>query len=107
MRGCVRSRDSRDNLLSLGVWTGVSSRAAADSRPNVVVIITDDQGYGDLGVHGNPKIKTPNLDAFARQSVRLKNFYVSPVCSPTRASLLDGPIQLSHRRGRHLCWAGR
>jgi len=52
--------------------------------------MTDDQGYGDLGPHGNPKIKTPNLDKFVKQSVRLKNFYVSPVCSPTRASLLTG-----------------
>ena len=59
-------------------------------RPNVVLIITDDQGYGDLGFHGNPRIKTPNLDRFARESVRLKTFCVSPVCSPTRASLLTG-----------------
>ncbi len=59
-------------------------------RPNVLVVITDDQGYGDLGCHGNPKIKTPNLDRFAAQSVRLESFYVSPVCSPTRASLMTG-----------------
>jgi arylsulfatase A-like enzyme len=52
--------------------------------------MTDDQGYGDLGLHHNPKIRTPNLDRFARQSVGLKSFYVSPVCSPTRASLLTG-----------------
>ena len=56
----------------------------------MIVIITDDQGYGDLGVHGNPKIRTPNLDRLARQSVQLKQFYVCPVCSPTRASLLTG-----------------
>jgi arylsulfatase A-like enzyme len=67
-----------------------NSNAAPDSRPNIVVILTDDMGYGDLGAHGNPKIKTPNLDRFASQSVRLKNFYVSPVCAPTRASLLTG-----------------
>ena len=59
-------------------------------RPNVIVIITDDQGYGDLGCHGNDKIRTPHLDAFARQSVRLEWFYVMPVCSPTRACLLTG-----------------
>jgi arylsulfatase A-like enzyme len=64
--------------------------AAPDSRPNVLIVMADDMGYGDLGVHGNPKIKTPNLDRFAGQSVRLKNFYVSPVCAPTRASLLTG-----------------
>lgn len=64
--------------------------ASAADRPNVLVVITDDQGFGDLGAHGNPVIRTPNLDAFAKQSVWLKNFTVSPVCSPTRSSLLTG-----------------
>jgi arylsulfatase A-like enzyme len=59
-------------------------------QPNVVLIITDDQGYGDLRVHGNPKLDTPNLDRLARQSVQFQSFYVSPVCSPTRASLMTG-----------------
>jgi arylsulfatase A-like enzyme len=59
-------------------------------RPNVILIMTDDQGHGDLAFHGNPKIKTPHLDRLARQSTRLTRFYVSPVCSPTRASLLTG-----------------
>jgi arylsulfatase A-like enzyme len=59
-------------------------------RPNVLIVITDDQGYGDLGAHGNPVVKTPNLDTFAKTSVRLRNFHVSPVCSPTRSSLLTG-----------------
>jgi arylsulfatase A-like enzyme len=60
------------------------------TRPNVLLIMSDDQGFGDLGIHGNPKIRTPHLDRFASESVRLKNFYVSPVCAPTRASLLTG-----------------
>jgi arylsulfatase A-like enzyme len=70
----------------------VPAAAAAQpkGRPNVVVILTDDQGHGDLGFHGNPKIKTPNIDKFARQSARFKYFYVSPVCSPTRASIMTG-----------------
>ncbi len=59
-------------------------------RPNVVIIITDDQGYGDLGANGNTHIRTPNLDALAVGSVRFEPFYVSPVCSPTRASLMTG-----------------
>lgn len=63
---------------------------AHSSRPNIVLIVTDDQGYGDLGVQGNDKIRTPHLDAFARQGVQLTRFYVSPVCSPTRASLMTG-----------------
>ncbi|MBN2133156.1 MAG: arylsulfatase [Sedimentisphaerales bacterium] len=59
-------------------------------RPNVVLIMTDDQGYGDLRCHGNPIIKTPNLDALHSESVRFTNFHVNAFCSPTRASLLTG-----------------
>ncbi|WP_343848697.1 arylsulfatase [Algoriphagus jejuensis] len=62
--------------------------------PNVILIITDDQGYGDLGVHGNPHVQTPAIDAFAAESVRLTDFYVSPVCAPTRASLMTGRYAL-------------
>jgi arylsulfatase A-like enzyme len=66
------------------------SRAPAASPPNVLFVLTDDQGFGDLGAHGNPVIKTPSIDAFAKDSVWLKNFYVCPVCSPTRSGLLTG-----------------
>jgi arylsulfatase A-like enzyme len=66
------------------------AQAPPEGYPNILLIMTDDQGYGDLGAHGNPKIKTPQLDRFVGESVRLKNFYVSPVCAPTRASLLTG-----------------
>lgn len=69
---------------------GVSVIRAASERPNVIIIITDDQGYGDLGLHGNPVLATPHLDRLGRQGVRMENFYVSPVCAPTRASLLTG-----------------
>jgi len=68
--------------------------AQKGQRPNVILIITDDQGYGDLGVTGNPHIKTPTLDALAKESVRLTNFYVSPVCAPTRSSLMTGRYSL-------------
>lgn len=64
--------------------------AAFAAPPNVLLVITDDQGWGDLGAHGNPVLKTPQLDAFAKQSAWLKNFQVCPVCSPTRSSLLTG-----------------
>ena len=60
--------------------------AEAVARPNVVLIMSDDQGYGDLGVHGNPIIRTPNIDALAGKAAVLPSFYVSPVCTPTRAS---------------------
>ncbi|MFO0966390.1 MAG: arylsulfatase [Gemmataceae bacterium] len=58
--------------------------------PNIILIMADDMGYGDLGFTGNPKIKTPNLDRLAKKSVRMKQFHVCPVCSPTRSSLLTG-----------------
>ena len=72
------------------LFTFVSVAAFAADAPNVLVVITDDQGFGELGAHGNPVLKTPELDRFAKESVWLKNFYVSPVCSPTRSSLLTG-----------------
>ena len=68
----------------------VVSQADPPSRPNIVVVITDDQGYGDLACHGNPVIRTPNLDALHAESVRLTDYHVSPTCSPTRAALLSG-----------------
>lgn len=60
------------------------------SQPNVVLIMTDDQGWGDVGIHGNALIETPNLDSLARESIRFPEFYVHPVCAATRASLLTG-----------------
>jgi arylsulfatase A-like enzyme len=59
-------------------------------KPNVILVITDDQGYGDLACHGNPWIKTPNLDDLYQESVRLTDFHVSPTCAPTRAALMTG-----------------
>lgn len=64
--------------------------AAAARRPNVILIMTDDQGYGDIGRHGNTMIRTPRLDRLHDESVRLTNFHVDPTCSPTRAALLTG-----------------
>ena len=58
--------------------------------PNIILIMSDDQGHGDLGFHGNPDIKTPVLDSLAAVSARFTQFYVSPVCAPTRASLMTG-----------------
>lgn len=70
------------------------SFAQSTTRPNVILIITDDQGYGDLGFTGNPHVKTPVLDRFARESIRFNEFYVSPVCAPTRSSLMTGRYSL-------------
>lgn len=63
-------------------------------RPNIVLVMTDDQGYGDLGRNNNPMIKTPTIDALANQSARLTNFHVDPTCSPTRSALLTGKHSL-------------
>jgi arylsulfatase A-like enzyme len=89
------------------VLPAVAQRSTSPSRrrPNVVLIITDDQGYGDLGFHGNPKISTPNLDRLARQSVQFQSFYVSPVCAPTRASLMTG--RYNYRTGVVDTYLGR
>ncbi|MDE0865367.1 MAG: arylsulfatase [Rubripirellula sp.] len=71
------------------LWFG-GAQAAEFSRPNIVVIMPDDQGYGDQGVTGNRVIRTPNIDALAQDSASMSDFYVCPVCSPTRASLMTG-----------------
>ncbi len=63
---------------------------AADQPPNVVLIITDDQGYGDISAHGNPILKTPALDVLHGESIRLTNYHVTPTCAPTRGALLSG-----------------
>ena len=65
-----------------------------NKKPNVIIIITDDQGFGDLGINKNPNIITPNIDQFASESVQFDNFFVSPVCAPTRASLMTGRYSL-------------
>ena len=74
-------------------------------KTNVIVIITDDQGYGDIAAHGNPDIRTPGLDALHAESVRLTNFHVDPTCSPTRAALQTG--RYSSRVGVWLTYGGR
>jgi len=74
-------------LLALPANAG---EAGGPPRPNVVIIMTDDQGYGDLAAHGNPIIKTPELDKLHAESVRFTDFHVDPTCSPTRAALLTG-----------------
>ncbi len=59
-------------------------------KPNVILVITDDQGYGDIGAHGNNVIKTPNIDSFYRESYHLTDFHVNPTCAPTRSGLMTG-----------------
>ena len=68
----------------------LANKANAAPKPNFVFILTDDQGWFELGANGNPHIETPNLDRLAGEGVRFTHFYASPVCSPTRASLMTG-----------------
>jgi arylsulfatase A-like enzyme len=73
----------------------LTSFATAQTRPNVVIFLADDMGWGDLSANGNPNHLTPNIDSLARDGVKLDRFYVCPVCSPTRAEFLTGRY---HRR---------
>src|SRR5512136_1913930 len=69
---------------------------AADRRPNIVIILADDQGWGDLSVHGNTNLATPKIDSLARDGALFERFYVCAVCAPTRAEFLTGRY---HSRG--------
>ena len=75
-------------LAALPLW-GKSDKEYG-KRPNVILILTDDQGFGDTGIHGNTQIKTPNIDRLAKEGNEFTRFYVEPVCAPTRSSLMTG-----------------
>src|SRR3954447_13202517 len=79
----------RHFLLAAGV-SKVAYGAGVQRPPNIVFVLTDDQGYGDLACLGNPIVKTPNLDHLYSQSLRLSDFHVSPTCAPTRTALMTG-----------------
>jgi arylsulfatase A-like enzyme len=80
-------------LVLLGAAHAARGQPASAQRPNVVLIITDDVGYGDFGAYGATDIKTPNVDRLAREGVKLTDFYAAPTCTPTRASLITGRYQ--------------
>src|SRR5687768_5623746 len=75
------------SLLLVLVMAFISRGA---TKPNVIIVLLDDVGYGDLTCHGNPIVKTPNIDRLHSQSVRLTDFHVAPMCTPTRSQLLSG-----------------
>lgn len=83
-----------------GVWPlvvvllGVFLKSTEAAHPNIVFILADDYGYSDIGYHGS-EIKTPNLDALAAAGVKLDNYYVQPICTPTRSQFLSGRYQVS------------
>lgn len=98
MTGAFRSRAKRAILFSAGAMAlgiapqqAVQARPDEQSRPNVIVIVTDDQGYRDVGFNGSPDIPTPNIDRIAHEGVLFSRGYVAyPVCSPSRAGLMTG-----------------
>ena len=80
---------TKTNLLILALAL-LTACAPKNQTPNIIIVITDDQGYGDLSVHGSPDVRTPNLDLLHEQSVRFTDFQASPTCSPTRSALECG-----------------
>ena len=76
-------------LFSLSALLAVAVVGA--DRPNIILFVTDDQGWGDLSVNGNSNLATPNIDSLARDGATFDNFYVCQVCAPTRAEFLTGP----------------
>src|ERR1035437_9434941 len=95
---------TRRALLKLAAGTALSLKTAASFAlpqpkkrpPNVLIILSDDQGYGDFSCYGNPILKTPNLDRLHAESLRFTDFHVSPVCSPTRGQLMTGRDALAN-----------
>ncbi len=78
------------SVLAVQPTVAADSPPLAGKRPNIVLILTDDQGYGDFSCHGNPVLRTPNLDRLHDEGVRFADFHVSPTCAPTRSALLTG-----------------
>jgi arylsulfatase A-like enzyme len=95
MRTCNRCLLGALVVVCLFGWL-TAARAATAERPNVLVILTDDQGWGDLSIHGNTNLETPNIDSLAHDGALFERFFVCPVCSPTRAEFLTGRY---HPRG--------
>lgn len=77
-------------LAIIGALFNLKPTLAATDQPNLVIFLTDDQGWGDLSAHGNTNLATPNLDSLAQDGARFENFYVCAVCAPTRAEFLTG-----------------
>ncbi|MEJ6570744.1 MAG: sulfatase-like hydrolase/transferase [Akkermansiaceae bacterium] len=94
---------NKAKLLRLSILAISATALPANEKPNIVLVMTDDQGWGDVAYYGNPVVKTPHLDAMSKEGIRLDRFYAAaPVCSPTRGSCLTG--RHPYRYG--ILWAG-
>ena len=89
-------RGAFGSLALASAWSGARAQSPRGARPNVVIILADDQGWGDLSVSGNTNLSTPHVDSLARDGALFERFYVCPVCAPTRAEFLTGRY---HARG--------
>jgi len=76
--------------LHVLLWITITTETCFSGQPNVIVVMSDDQGYGELSCHGNPVLQTPNLDRLHDESVRFTDFHVAPMCTPTRGQLMTG-----------------
>jgi len=90
LNGCTDHKQSSTELRS---QSQLQSQELSE-KPNIILVMTDDQGYGDFGHNKNPIVKTPTIDQLAKQSIRLTDFHVEPTCSPTRAALMSGQYSL-------------
>src|SRR5438309_7002795 len=96
------------SVLLVAVWAFIATASpalAGPAKPNIIILLTDDQGYGDLSCHGNPVLKTPNLDRLHSQAVRFTSFHAAPMCTPARGQLMTGQDAL--RNGATSVTAGR
>jgi len=86
---------NNDEKADMPTTSVIQRQARHSRRPNIIIILADDLGYGDMGIQGSTAIKTPNIDTLATEGVRFTSFYASaPVCSPSRAGLLTGRYPL-------------
>ena len=91
--------------MQLAPQAALHAAETKPARPNIVLILTDDQGYGDLSCHGNPVLKTPALDKLHAEAIRLTDFHVAPMCTPTRGQLMTGRHALAN--GAYCVCSGR
>jgi len=111
---CTSNKTRRDFLKSVGLGTASvvlcgcakidtsPARENVSKGPNVILVLTDDQGYGDISSHGNPELKTPSLDKLREQSIRFTDFHVAPMCTPTRGQIMSG-LDALRNKARHVC----
>lgn len=104
-RDFLKAAAAGAGLLAAHGWPAILLGGAPGRRPNVIILLTDDQGYADMSCHGNPVLKTPHTDKLHGESVRLTDFHVAPMCTPTRSQLMTGLDAL--RSGACYVSAGR